>query len=396
MSTTRQRIGVGVIGLGWMGYAHSRSLRRIPMHFPDRTFDPRLVVCSDLVPARAEEAAASFGFSTSTTDWRAVVDNDDVDLVVITAPNVLHVEIVEAAAAAGRDVLCEKPVGRTPDETAQAEAIARKAGVITGVGYNYRFAPLVQQARRMIENGDLGAVTAYRGRFFSMYGNDPTGVLSWRYQRDEGGYGVSTDLLSHSIDLAHFLVGPIDAVTAQMATFIRDRPLPRAGASHYDRAAAGDPTGPVTNEDYVGVLCRFADGARGTFEACRAFVGPESQMAFEVYGTQGALAWNLETMNELRVFVDDGGPMTGYRTVYGGERFPYHGSFVPGHANGIGFEDLIVIEDYEMCRAVTERRPHHPGFDDALAYVTVQHAVLRSCESGSWETVQPFQESGRR
>jgi predicted dehydrogenase len=362
------------------------------MHFPDRDFEPELVLCSDLVPARTEEAMASFGFTASTTDWRVVVEHPEVDLVVVTAPNAMHLEIIEAAAAAGKDVLCEKPVGRGPGETARAEAAARKAGVVTGVGYNYRFAPLVQHARRMIEDGELGSIIAYRGRFFSMYGNDPMGVLSWRYQLDEGGYGVSTDLLSHSIDLAHFLVGRVEAVVGQMATFIPDRPLPATGGSHYDRGATGDPTGPVTNEDYVGVLCRFEDGARGSFEACRAFVGPESQMAFEVYGTRGAIAWNLETMNELRVHLEGDGPTTGYRTVYGGERFPYHGRFVPGHANSIGFEDLIVIEDYELCRAVTERTPHHPSFEDALAYVTVQQAVLRSCETGCWETVQVLRE----
>jgi len=383
----RKRIGVGVIGLGWMGQAHSRSLRRIPMNFPERTFDPDLVICSDLLPLRGDEAVAAFGFRATTTDWRAVVDAADVDLVVVTAPNALHVEIVEAAAAAGKDVLCEKPVGGTPVETARAEAVARKAGVITGVGYNYRFAPLVQHARQMIEAGALGDITAYRGRFFSMYGNDPLAVLSWRFQFDEGGYGVTTDLLSHSVDLAHFLIGSVDSVVAQKATFIADRPLPAATASHYDRGAADDETGPVTNEDYVGVLCTFAGGARGSFEACRAFVGPESQMAFEVYGTHGALAWNLETMNELRVYLREDSPTTGYRTVYGGDRFPYHGQFVPGNANGIGFEDLIVIEDYELCSSVVERRPHHPGFEDALAYVSVQRAVLRSCETGGRETV---------
>jgi predicted dehydrogenase len=389
---SRQRIGVGVIGLGWMGQAHSRSLRRIPMHFPDRTFDPELVICSDLVTGRGEDAMTSFGFGASTTDWRAVVDSTDVDLVFVTAPNAMHVEIVEAAVDAGKDVMCEKPVGRTPEETVKAEAAARKSGAITGVGYNYRFAPLVQHARRMIEDGELGSVTAYRGQFFSMYGNDPLGVLSWRFQRDEGGYGVSTDLLSHSIDLAHFLLGPVDRVVAQMATFINDRPLPGIAGSHYDRGDPGDQTGPVTNEDYVGVLCTFAGGARGSFEACRAFVGPESRMAFEVYGTRGALAWNLETMNEMRVYLADDGLASGYRTVYGGERFPYHGNFVPGNANGIGFEDLIVIEDYELCSAVAERRPHHPGFEDALAYVTVQQAVLQSCDTGRWETVQRRQE----
>lgn len=391
----RKRIGVGVIGLGWMGQTHSRSLRRIPMHFPDRGFDPALVVCSDAVPARAEAARDSFGFIEQAGDWRAVADHPDVDLVVVTAPNALHLEIIEATTAAGKDILCEKPVGGTPEQTARAEALARKAGVVTGVGYNYRFAPLVQHTKHLIDSGALGDITSYRGRFFSMYGNDPLGRLSWRFQLEEGGHGVSTDLLSHSVDLAHMMIGAIDRVVATKATFIADRPLAAAGeGTHYDRGAPGDPTGPVTNEDYVGMLCTFASGARGSFESSRTFVGPESQMAFEIFGTRGSVAWNLETMNELRVYLADDDPSSGYRTVYGGERFPYHGHFVPGNANAIGFEDLIVIEDYELCRAITERHAHHPGFDDALAYVSVQDALLRSCESERWEPVTSLREEG--
>jgi predicted dehydrogenase len=135
------------------------------------------------------------------------------------------------------------------------------------------------------------------------------------------------------------------------------------------------------------MLCEFAGGARGTFEASRTIVGPESQMAFDVYGTKGALSWNLERLNELQVYLVEDELHTGYRTVFGGDRFPYHGSFVPGSANGIGFEDLVVIEDLEFLRSVAERRPHEPSFEDALAFVDVQAALLRSAESGRWEDV---------
>src|SRR5205085_8781836 len=170
------------------------------------------------------------------------------------------------------------------------------------------------------------------------------------------------DLMSHSVDLAHMLLGPIARVVGTTETFIRERPLPGPGGSHYGRGAPGDPTGAVTNEDYAGMLCEFANGARGTFEASRSMVGPESQMAFEVYGTDGALGWNLERLNELQLYLVEADLATGYRTVFGGDRFPYHGHFVPGSANGIGFEDLVVIEDYEFCTSVAESRPHTPGF----------------------------------
>jgi predicted dehydrogenase len=388
----RRRIGVGVIGFGWLGQAHSRSLLRIPTLFGDREFDPELVICGDTLPERRDEAVSSYGFARSTADWRAVVEDPGVDVVIVAAPNMLHVELVEAAAAAGKHVFCEKPVGGTPEQTVRAEKAARTAGVISGVGYNYRWAPLVQYARQLIADGRLGEITNYRGRFFSMYGSDPLGVLSWRFLVDQAGYGVTTDLMSHSVDLAHMLLGPITRVVGTTETFIRERPLPTAGGTHYGRGRADDPTGAVTNEDYAGMLCEFASGVRGTFEASRSMVGPESQMAFEVYGTKGALGWNLEKLNELQVYLVEEEPHTGYRTVFGGDRFPYHGHFVPGSANGIGFEDLIVIEDYEFCRSIVAGRQHRPSFADAVAWVSVQAALLRSAESGRWEDVVSLQE----
>jgi predicted dehydrogenase len=388
----RRRIGVGVIGFGWLGQAHTRSLLRIPTLFPERGFDAELVVCGDTLPARRDEAVASFGFARSTADWRAVIDDPAVDVVVIAAPNMLHVELIEAAAAAGKHVFCEKPVGGTPEQTVRAEKAARDAGVTSGVGYNYRWAPLVRYAAQLIADGRLGEITNYRGRFFSMYGSDPLGVLSWRFLVDQAGYGVTTDLLSHSVDLAHMLLGPIARVVGTTETFIKERPLPGPGGTHYGRGRPQDPTGAVTNEDYAGMLCEFASGVRGTFEASRSMVGPESQMAFEVYGTKGAVAWNLEKLNELQLYLVEDELHTGYRTVYGGDRFPYHGHFVPGSANGIGFEDLVVIEDYEFCRSVAEGREHRPGFADAVEWVSVQAALLRSAQNGCWEDVVSLRE----
>jgi predicted dehydrogenase len=360
------------------------------MLFPERAGEPDLVICSDTVPARREEAVTAFGFSEAVEDWRAVCEHPAVDAVVVTAPNMLHVEIVEAACAAGKHVFCEKPVGGTPEQTARAAAAARAAGVITAVGYNYRFAPLVRYAAKLIRDGRLGEITNYRGRFFSMYGSDPLGFLSWRFEQDEGGYGVSSDLLSHAVDLAHMLVGPITRLVGTRATTIVERPIPQPGASHYGRGAAGDPTGPVTNEDYAAFLAVFENGVQGTFETSRSLVGPESQMAFDVYGTKGALSWNLERLNELELYLTADEPHTGYTTVLGGDRFPHHGNFVPGNANGIGFEDVIAIEDYEFLNAVARSEPHEPSFDAALDYVAVQAALIRSWESGAWEDVVPI------
>jgi predicted dehydrogenase len=390
----RRRIGVGLVGFGWLGQAHSRSLQRIPTLFGERGFDPELVVCSDAVPARVDQAVSSFGYARGATDWREVMDDPAVDAVFIAAPNMLHLELIEAAAQAGKHVFCEKPVGGTPEQTVRAERAARRAGVITGVGYNYRWAPLVRYAAQLIADGRLGEITNYRGRFFSIYGSDPLGLLSWRFLVDEGGYGATSDLLSHAVDLAHMLIGPITRVVGTTATFIAERPVADSARppSHYGRGGADDPRGAVTNEDYAGMLCEFAGGARGTFEASRTMVGPESQMAFDAYGTRGAVGWNLERLNELQVYLAEDEAHSGYRTVFGGDRFPYHGHFVPGSANGIGFEDLVAIEDYEFCRAVAEGRPFAPGFAEAVECVSVQAALLKSARTGTWEDVVSLRE----
>lgn len=394
MNTSRRRLGIGVVGFGWMGMAHSRSAARIPSLFPERTFDTDLVVCGDNVPQRREQAVDGFGFREAVADWQAVVEHPDVDVVYVTAPNMMHEQVAVAAAAAGKAVFCEKPVGGKPDQTVRVEAAARRAGVVTGVGYNYRWAPLVQHAKHLIDSGVLGEITNYRGRFFSMYGADPMGLLSWRFLVDEAGYGVSSDILSHAVDLATMLVGPVSSVSGTMETFIKDRPLPGAGGTHYDRGTPGDPTGAVTNEDYAAAMVVFENGARGTFESSRAIIGPESQMAFDVYGTKGALRWNLETMNELEVFVVDetGRAPRGYTKVYAGDRYPYHGHFVPGDANAIGYEDLKVIENFEFLSAVARDEQHRPGFAEAVDYVSFQAAWLRSCEIGSWQHVESLRE----
>ena len=389
MTVSRKVLGIGVVGFGWMGMAHSRSAARIASLFPERDFDTQLVICGDNVSERREQAVDGFGFASASSDWESVVDHPDVDVGYVTAPNMMHEEVATAAAKAGKAVFCEKPVGGTPDQTVRIEAAARAAGVITGVGYNYRWAPLVRHAKNLIDSGALGEITNYRGRFFSMYGADPMGLLSWRFLVDEAGYGVSSDILSHAVDLATMLVGPITRVSGTMETFIQDRPLPKAGGTHYDRGTPGDPTGAVTNEDYAAAMVTFANGARGTFESSRAIIGPESQMAFDIYGTKGALRWNLETMNEMDVFIVDESDTAprGYTKVYAGDRYPYHGHFVPGDANAIGYEDLKVIENYEFLTAVAKGEQHEPGFAEALDYVSFQSAWLRSCDSGSWEDV---------
>src|SRR6185503_5097290 len=347
--------------------------------YHDAGIRPRLVAVADSVPERLDLARETFGYETASLDWRELVARPDVDVVDITAPNALHQEIAEAAAAAGKHIFCEKPVGIDPEATAAIEAAARRAGVISGCGYNYRWAPLVQYTHRLIGEGRLGDLTHYRGRFFSMYGRDRLGLLSWRFLQEEAGYGALSDIMSHAIDMAQYLCGPIRRVVAVKETFVRERPLPVPGhGTHYDRGKPGDPTGAVTNEDYVGALVEFANGVRGTLEADRSIFGPQSSMAFELNGSKGAASWDHETLNQLQLYLPEEQPTDGFIEVLGGGSFPNQGAIVPGGGNSIGYEDMKLIEALEFLRSVEAGRQHQPGFVDALANQSVAAAMARS------------------
>jgi len=381
-------IGVGVIGFGWMGQAHSRAYRDIPVYYGDSGIRPRLAAVADNVPARLDLARDNFGFGWGTLDWPELIDRDDVDVVDITAPNALHQEIAEAAAAAGKHIFCEKPVGISPEATAAIERAGRHAGIISGCGYNYRWAPLVQYTHQLIGDGRLGELTHYRGRFFSMYGRDRLGLLSWRFIQDEAGYGVLSDIMSHAIDMAQYMCGPIRRVVATKETFVKERPLPVPGSgTHYDRGKPGDPTGAVTNEDYVGALVEFENGVRGTLEADRSIFGPQSSMAFELNGSKGAASWDHETLNQLQLYLPEEQPTDGFIEVLGGGSFPNQGAIVPGGGNSIGYEDMKLIEALEFLRSVEAGRQHQPGFVDALANQSVAAAMARSFASERWEDV---------
>jgi predicted dehydrogenase len=381
-------IGIGIIGFGWMGQAHSRAYRDIPVYYPESGIRPRLVAVADNVPERVELAKTNFGFESGTADWQELMARDDIDVIDITAPNALHQELAEAAAAAGKHIACEKPVGISPEATAAIEAAARRAGVITSCGYNYRWAPLVQYTHQLISEGRLGDLTHYRGRFFSMYGRDRLGLLSWRFLQEEAGYGVLSDIMSHTIDMAQYLCGPIRRVVATKETFVRERPLPTPGTgTHYDRGKPGDPTGAVTNEDYVGALVEFESGVRGTLEADRSMFGPQSSMAFELNGSKGAASWDHEKLNQLRLYLAEEQPTDGYIEVLAGDAFPNQANIVPGGGNSIGFEDMKLIEALEFLRSVAAGREHHPNFGDALANASVAAAMVRSWSSERWEDV---------
>jgi len=389
----KSNIGIGVIGMGWMGTIHAHSYRQIPDTFEDSGIEPRLVICADDVEARASKAQRMLGFAECTTDWRRVIDHPAVDVVDIAAPNNLHVEIAEAAATAGKHIMCEKPVGRSPQETARIEAAARKAGVVSSVGFNYRWAPLVQYSKKLIADGKLGDITHYRGRFFAMYGSNPYSVLSWRFLRDVAGLGTLGDLLSHVGDMAHHLIGPAKRVIATQHTYIKQRPLAVKGEGTHFTLRKDGPFGAVENEDYVGVLVEFANGARGTFEVCRAIFGPKCEHAFEVNGTKGALSWNFERMNELNVYMpDEDGTHDGYVRLLSGPEHPFHAHFNPAPGTGLGYNDLKAIEAYQFLKSISEGKQNQPSFTDALAVAELQDAIQRSWQSGTWEEIKSLRQ----
>ena len=383
------KLGIGVIGMGWMGQVHARSYSLVAHRFPDSGISARSVICSDNVAQRAEHARDVLGFGAASTRWQDVIEHPDVQIVSIATPNNLHLEIVEAAAAAGKHIFCEKPVGRTPNETAKIESIARKAGILSFVGFNYRWAPLVIHAKKLISDGALGELTQYRGRFFSMYGSDPLGLLSWRFDREISGYGVLGDILAHVTDMALYLGGGIKRLVSNSHTFIADRPVPIPGkGTHYSRGEPDDPKGAVTNEDYVGALLEFENGARGTVEASRTIFGPKNQMAFEINGTTGAMNWDFERMNELQLYLPgEDGRHDGFMRLVGGDQYPFHGNFNPGEGSGLGYEDMKVIEASQFLKSVAEGQQRAPGLAEALAVAEVHAAMLRSWESGTWEYV---------
>jgi predicted dehydrogenase len=380
------QIGVGVIGMGWMGSAHSRAYLQAAERFYDAGIQPRLIVCADENEGRSQEACKRFGFERCTGRWQDVIADPRVQIVDIATPNFMHQVVATAAAAAGKHIFCEKPVGKSPQETAKIERVAREAGVLTFVGFNYRWSPLVQYTRELISGGKLGKLTHFRGRFLAGYAASQETPLSWRFQKEFSGSGVSGDLLSHVVDMGLFLAGPIERVVANRETFIRSRPLAASASNSEDigRGRFGD----VTNEDYVGALVQFSNGARGTIEVCRVIQGHKCEWTIELEGTQGGLRWDFERMNELKVFLPDGDAAhDGFTRIVSGPGHPFHPRFNPAAGTGLGYDDLKTIEAHQFLKSIAEKRQAEPGFSEALRVAEVLAAVERSWETESWQRV---------
>jgi predicted dehydrogenase len=382
-----RQVGIGVIGMGWMGRVHASSYRRVLEHFPDLGVRPRLVLAADVSEQRRAHAER-VGFEATTADWRAVIDDPRVEIVNVTLPNVMHREVAVAALEAGKHLWVEKPVGRGVEDTAAVAEAAQRAGVVTGVGFCYRFAPAVQHARALIAAGEIGDVTHYRGVFLADYANRPDAAASWRFDRAAAGSGALGDLMAHVVDMTHHLVGPIERLSGRTATMIRQRPRASGEGTHFSRVGSDDLV-EVDNEDWAAALFELESGTVGSLEASRVIVGPRVQMRFEVHGTRGALTWELERMNELERFqLSDDGMDEGYTTILAGAQHPDFAAFQPGAGVPMGYDDLRVLEARTFLASVRDGVQGEPGVEEMLTCARVLEAIERSAESGAWEAAR--------
>ena len=376
-------LGVGIVGLGWMGQVHARALSRLTQHYTDSPLRPRLVAVADTADDdRMARSVSAFGFEHQLSDWTELVGRADIDLVCVTGPNFIHRDVAVAAARAGKHLWVEKPAGRNAAETAEIVAAVEMAGVQTAVGFNYRNVPAVELARDTIASGQLGEVEHTTVRFISDYAAHPDGALSWRFQNEFAGSGVLGDLVSHAADLARYVVADIEELVVDRATFIKQRPEAKAGAMHYERGSGA--MGAVENEDYVNALLRFAGGSRGILESSRSAVGEQNTYGIEVHGTTGALRWDFRRMNELQVCVGQDYQNAYFETRYATPADGELGAFQPGANNPMSFDDLKVIEARRLVESIATGKPHGATIHDALIAARTVDAMVVSADERKW------------
>ncbi|MEU6885310.1 Gfo/Idh/MocA family oxidoreductase [Streptomyces viridosporus] len=384
--TGKPPLRVGMVGYAFMGAAHSQGWRTAGRVF-DLPLSPELTVVCGRDADAVRAAADRHGWADAETDWRALVERDDVDLVDICTPGDSHAEIALAALAAGKHVLCEKPLANT---VAEAEAMvraadeARERGKVAMVGFNYRRVPATALARRMVAEGRLGALRHVRVTYLQDWLVDPAFPLTWRLRREQAGSGSLGDLGAHIVDLAQYLAGErLAGVSALTETFVRERPLPTAPSSGLAAVSAAG-TGQVTVDDAALFTGRFVSGALASFEATRYATGRKNALRIELNGERGSLAFDLERLNELSYH--DGtepGAHAGFRRILVTEpEHPYLDAWwPPGH--GLGYEHTFVHQARDLVHAVAEGRTPEPSFADGLQVQRVLAAVEESAEKNS-------------
>jgi predicted dehydrogenase len=368
-------LNVALIGYAFMGRAHSNAYRQVGRFFTPKHL-PRMKVLCGRTPAGVKAAAAQLGWEETATDWREVVARKDIDIVDIATPGESHAEIAIAAARAGKIVFCEKPLANTIADARRMLAAVEKAGVIHMICHNYRRAPAVMLARQLIEEGRLGRLYHFRGTYLQDWVADPAVPLYWRLRKEAAGTGALGDIASHSLDLGRFLVGEISEVTAALETFVKQRPLPDNPKKK----------GRVTVDDASASVVRFANGALGTIEASRFATGRKNYNRFEINGSKGSVAFNLERMNELEVYLtEDDRRVQGFHTVMvtDGAVHPYFSHWWPdGHI--IGYEHTFIHTVYDLLEAIATDTVPTPNFDDGVRNQQVLDAMEKAAATRRW------------
>ncbi|MEV5330587.1 Gfo/Idh/MocA family protein [Streptomyces werraensis] len=384
--TGKPPLRIGMVGYAFMGAAHSQGWRTVGRVF-DLPLRPEMAVICGRDADAVRAAADRHGWAEAETDWRALVERDDIDLVDICTPGDSHAEIALAALAAGKHVLCEKPLANT---VAEAEAMARAAqeardrGQAAMVGFNYRRVPATALARKMVEEGRIGTLRHVRVAYLQDWLVDPQFPLTWRLRREQAGSGSLGDLGAHIVDLAQYLAGErLAGVSALTETFVKERPLPTAPSSGLAAVSAAG-TGPVTVDDAALFTGRFTSGALASFEATRYATGRKNALRIELNGERGSLAFDLERLNELE-YHDGTGDAThgGFRRILVTEPdHPYLDAWwPPGH--GLGYEHTFAHQARDLVHAIAEGRGPEPSFADGLQVQRVLAAVEESAEKNA-------------
>lgn len=379
----RKKIGVGMLGHAFMGKAHSNAFIHFPVIFPDSPV-PRLRAIAGRSESAVREAAETFGYERWYTSWIDLLKDDKVQVVDNGLPNALHVEPSIESVEMGKDIICEKPLGRNSGESQRMYDAAKRAGVKHMVGYNYRFIPAIILAKQLIESGEIGKIIEFRAAYLQDWIMDPKFPLVWRLRKSSAGSGVLGDLGTHVIDLGRFLVGEIESTVGMTKTFISERPLLDNG----NKGTSKD-VGKVDVDDAFIALLKFRSGAIGSVEASRFCAGRKNFQRIEIHGLEGSISFNLERLNELELYSRrDGEEKRGFRTISVTEPVhPYYKNWwPPGHV--LGWEHTFVHEMYHFFTATAEDRPIEPWgatFYDGLMADRVTDAILKSTASGRWE-----------
>ncbi|SJM62449.1 Gfo/Idh/MocA family protein [Gulosibacter sp. 10] len=385
---SKNSIGVAVIGAGMAGKAHAAAYRAAAGVYDTTLPEIRLVSIADVFEPLAESAAKRFGFERHDTSWQALAEAEDVDVVSVVVANRLHREIVEGLLAAGKHVLCEKPLSDTLEDAEAMVAAARRADSIGRIGLTFLRQPGIAYVQRLIEEGTLGNILHVSGRYLTDYGCDPQAPISWRYKGPQGS-GALADVGSHLSYLIEMLGGEVEAVSGGvLSTAITSRPKPLGNVVGHEHVEVSEEREPVENDDYAAFTVKYANGTAGTFEVSRVATGHANTLAFEVYGDKGSAKFDFDRPSEVRVFLNDGDTANaGFRTVILGPDHPYwRGGFAmdaPGV--GVGQNEGFVFQARAFLEEVAgipegESLPRVATFETGLRNMRLLDAVARSAQ----------------